>query len=492
MARFIQNSRKQGLFLTVDLNKQLIPGTLEYTIDEIVEEKLDIKELTQQFQNDYAGASAYNPKDLLKVLFLAYFRGVCSSRDIEQLCKENIIFIALSGDLHPDHSTIARFVLKLEKYIQPLFNQLLLYCEELDLLSGTELAIDGCKISSNAAKESSGTISELSEKRDKYLNVLFSMMETTKNSKLNDLEKRIKKHKKRISRIDDFINSHEKRIGSRNREVKSNITDNESAKLTSGHGVLQGYNAMAAVDSKHQIVMSTLAVGSQGEGKYLTNLIEKSKEILPNRITKETTILADTGYFSEENCKCLFESKQKAVIPDNHFRQRDPRFHRDLYSKNMNPRNKKARRLYGHDMFIYIPEKNYYSCPAGKYLKPEGEKNMHGYIGRTYKNKDDDCAVCHLRSECLQRNSKRRAIFIVDKPKEMTYSKKMMAIIDTPEGREEYAKRMGIVEPVFGNITYNKKLNRFNYRGKRKVNTVWALYCMVHNIEKIHRYGEKE
>ena len=106
------------------------------------------------------------------------------------------------------------------------------------MLSGTELAIDGCKISSNVAKESSGTISELSEKRDKYQNVLFSMMETTKNSKLNDLEKRIKKHKKRISRIDDFINSHEKRIGSRNREVKSNITDNESAKLTSGHGVL--------------------------------------------------------------------------------------------------------------------------------------------------------------------------------------------------------------------------------------------------------------
>ena len=91
-------------------------------------------------------------------------------------------------------------------------------------------------------------------------------------------------------------------------------------------------------------------------------------------------------------------------------------------------------------MFIYIPEKNYFSCPAGKYLKPEGEKNMHGYIGRTYKNKDDDCAVCHLRSECLQRNSKRRAIFIVDKPKEMTYSKKMMAIIDTPEAGKNMPK----------------------------------------------------
>jgi hypothetical protein len=317
------------------------------------------------------------------------------------------------------------------------------------------------------------------------------MMKKTKDTKSPEMDKRIEKHRKRICRIDDFINSHEKRIGSRNREVKSNITDNESAKLTSGHGVLQGYNALAAVDSKHQIITSTIAVGTQGEGRYLTKLIEKSKEALPGCITKETTILADTGYFSEENCKYLFKSNQTAVIPDNHFRQRDPRFHRSKDSKNINTRNKKSRRLYGHDKFTFIAEKNWFSCPAGKFLRPDGRKNMHGHIGRTYKNKDGDCELCHLKSECLQKNSKRRAVFIVDKPKEMTYSQKMMGIIDRPEGRETYSKRMGIVEPVFGNITYNKRLNRINYRGKKMVNTVWALYCLVHNIEKIHNYEMK-
>ncbi len=58
IARFIQNSRKQKLFLTVDLCRQLIPGTPEYTKGEIVEHKLDIKELFQQFNNDDTGASA--------------------------------------------------------------------------------------------------------------------------------------------------------------------------------------------------------------------------------------------------------------------------------------------------------------------------------------------------------------------------------------------------------------------------------------------------
>jgi len=74
----------------------------------------------------------------------------------------------------------------------------------------------------------------------------------------------------------------------------------------------------------------------------------------------------------------------------------------------------------------------------------------------------------------------------------MTFSEKMKKVIDSKEGRDLYSRRMGIVEPVFANITHNKGLSRFRYRGLKKVNTVWTLYCMVHNIEKIHRYGKKE
>jgi hypothetical protein len=87
---------------------------------------------------------------------------------------------------------------------------------------------------------------------------------------------------------------------------------------------------------------------------------------------------------------------------------------------------------------------------------------------------------------------KNSSYFYVDIPKPMTFSQKMKEIIDSPEGRNTYSKRMGIVEPVFGNITRNKGLSRFNYRGSKKVNVVWKLYCMVHNIEKIHNYGKQE
>ncbi|MFC3851403.1 transposase [Salinispirillum marinum] len=49
--------------------------------------------------------------------------------------------------------------------------------------------------------------------------------------------------------------------------------------------------------------------------------------------------------------------------------------------------------------------------------------------------------------------------------------------------------RMSVVEPVFGNIGTNERLNHFSLRGKDKVQGHWQLYCMVHNIEKLGRYG---
>ena len=55
--------------------------------------------------------------------------------------------------------------------------------------------------------------------------------------------------------------------------------------------------------------------------------------------------------------------------------------------------------------------------------------------------------------------------------------------------KRRYGQRFATVEPVFGNIRHNQRLNRFTLRGKRKVDTQWKLYCLVHNIEKLVHYG---
>ena len=105
----------------------------------------------------------------------------------------------------------------------------------------------------------------------------------------------------------------------------------------------------------------------------------------------------------------------------------------------------------------------------------------------------ENCLNCSLRAKCIRKkNTKARQVAKLDLDKvegKESFTAKMKRIFDTVEGRSLYSKRMGIVEPVFGHITGTKKLNRFTLRSKQKVNTQWLLYCMVHNIGKIQRYG---
>ncbi len=67
----------------------------------------------------------------------------------------------------------------------------------------------------------------------------------------------------------------------------------------------------------------------------------------------------------------------------------------------------------------------------------------------------------------------------------MRYTEAMKQRIDSAEGRQQNGRRLATVEPVFGNLRYNKMLDRFTLRRQRKVNPQWHLYCLLHNIEKL-------
>lgn len=60
--------------------------------------------------------------------------------------------------------------------------------------------------------------------------------------------------------------------------------------------------------------------------------------------------------------------------------------------------------------------------------------------------------------------------------------------IDSLVGKAVYNRRIATVEPVFGHLR-NIGLDRFTLRGRKKVDAQWKLYCIVHNMLKIHRYG---
>jgi len=503
MARYKNADNSQGMFLTVNLHEQLIPGSFEWTLNYLID-KADISLFDLNYKNDEKGATAYSPRVLLKAILYCYSIGTLSSRKIERACVNNIIVKALAADNEPDHDTIATFISTNNEAIKDLFTQVLLQCAALGLITGEMYSIDGCKLPSNASKEWSGTIAELTKKRDKlkqYISRLIirhseldkdeeakEKLEPYRQTMGNDNERRdrcIERLEKKLEHLNKFLETAEPRKGVSDDEVKSNITDNESAFIKSPRGYIQGYNGITVADSSNQIIVAAEAAGSGPESGSFPKMLDSLKENMKKATGKkepleDSLVTGDTGFFTEENLQEASKRKIEVLIPDQQFRQRDPDF------GDRKGHGKKTAK-YAIEDFNYDKKNDCYTCPAGNALEYKGEVELRNNSGKKYQAKKASCKNCPLMDKCISKRTAKnpvRTIYIANKKYKNNLSEKMRTKIDDPVNREIYSRRMQIIEPVFSDITYCKGMNRFTLRGERKVDIQWKLYCIVHNIGK--------
>lgn len=493
-------------FLAVDLQRQLLPGTFEHALNHLVDHEIDLKGFDARYKNDLTGASAYPPGMLLKVVLYAYSQGIVSSRAIERACREQVTFIALSGDSAPHFTTIAAFVSTLAGQIAPLFAQVLYLCDRQGLIGRQMFAIDGVKLPSNAAKQKSGTRAEFARQAAKLEAAAQAMLARHRENDALPVEpdlaeketRRIERYRHEAARLRDWLKHHpEDRRGAKGRVRKSNRTDNESAKMATDKGIVQGYCGVAAVDARHQIVVEAQAWGTGSEQALLLPMVEA----MAAQLRDDSLITADAGYHSEANLKTLAERNIAALIADNGMRTRDERFKdRGRFKAAADPLHDKTRApkkacLYRPEDFAYDPAAGTCVCPAGKALYRNGANCIHnGYVAVKFQGARRDCVPCAHRHKCLRTPDKtrtRQVCFFRGKAQHAPPSCTdiMRRAIDSPQGRALYGRRFATVEPVFANIRHNKGLNRFTLRGRRKVDAQWKLFCLVHNIEKLAHHG---
>jgi transposase len=501
MAKYKPYNYSQRVMIPVSLEEQLVPGTLEFAIQTLVEDRMDMGVFEERYQNDETGRTAYDPKILLKVVLLGYARGLVSSRKMEQACRENVTFMALTCGQRPDHSTIAAFVSSMKDEIVPLFRDVLLVCEESGLLGGTFFALDGCKLPSNASKEWSGKVSDLVRKKEKMekkvADLLRQQVEADKQEDKDEEDifsgpsrrGQIERLRRKAERIREFLKGNGEKIGRTGREIKSNVTDNESANMMTSHGVVQGYNGQAVVDEKFQVIVHGEAFGEGQDHYHVGPMVEGAKENLkalghPEDCMEGKVLVADSNYSSPANLGVCEEEKLDAYIPDIRFRTRDERF--ATQERWQFPRKKRI----GLGDFEYRGERDEYVCPQGRILRRVRNNSMaYGRERRRYVADREDCGQCEMRARCIAEKVRRRNLLVPLGGVPRNLMREMARKVDTERGRGIYHQRIGIAEPVFANIRAVKGLDRFTLRGKIKVNIQWMLYCMVHNIEKIMSYG---
>ena len=160
MARYKPTDMSPKL-ITVDFARQILPGSFEYALCYLIDHEMDLAEFDHRFCNDEGGAPAYAPALVLKIVLLAYSRGLVSARAIESACQQKVLVRAVCGGATPHFTTLAAFVSTGGEALSRLFPQGLMVCDRQGLIGRQRLAIDGVKLPGNAAKARSGTRKEL-------------------------------------------------------------------------------------------------------------------------------------------------------------------------------------------------------------------------------------------------------------------------------------------------------------------------------------------
>jgi hypothetical protein len=278
--------------------------------------------------------------------------------------------------------------------------------------------------------------------------------------------------------------------------------------MATTHGVIQGYNGVAVVDERHQIVVYGEALGEGQENHLLEPMVKATRETFAaigeeKDVFAKATVSADSGYHSKPSMEYVTEAGLDAYVADREMRRRDPAFadagrYKERHRQGQRRQNgSDARKRFTPANFIYDETKQTCICPAGHKLYRSGvDLETGGFLSARFRAPMCACGPCALRGKCLRypdRSPQRQVAFFKGRtsnggPAALSPIEAMKRKIDSLVGRLIYGRRIATVEPVFANIQ-NKGMRRFTLRGTGKVSTQWRLFLLVHNMEKIAHFA---
>jgi transposase len=321
----------------------LVPkGHLAHLIRNVVSEELDLSEILDSYEEE-RGYPPYHPVMMTAVLLYANAVGIYSSRRIARACEERVDFMAVTGMQKPDFRTISLFRLRHLEALKGLFKQVLKLCQKAGMVKLGHVAMDGTKIRANASPHKSmsyGRMKKAEEDLKAEVDRWFAEAERVDREEdelygadksgdelpewVADKQKRLEKIRQAKAELeaeakaelergrDPVKNTHKAQpTGVPSAKVQRNFTDPESRIMKSSQGFVQGYNAQAAVDVDHQVIVAQSVVNTGSDAHQMIPLLEQIRSNLKQQ-AKE--ISADSGYCSELNLKALAKRRIRGYI----------------------------------------------------------------------------------------------------------------------------------------------------------------------------------
>ncbi|MGH3993157.1 MAG: transposase, partial [Pseudonocardiaceae bacterium] len=372
-------------------------GDLAHFVSDLVETgALDLSAIYAAY-GDERGYPPYDPRLMVKLLIYGYANGVMSSRKLEAATYRDVAVRMLCADQQPDYRSIARFRARHLEALSELFVQALGLCRKARLVGLGTLALDGTKLRANASrhkamsyermvKAEAGLEAELAALRENVAALLADAERTDaeederfgRDRRGDELPEELQRREGRLRRIREAKQALEaeaaeaetarraeleaqgkkprRRKGGRDPfkpkpAAQRNFTDPESKIMKTSDGAFhQCFNGQAVVDSAAQVIVAAELSDEAPDQRQLEpalDQLDENLEAIEAELPEHAALLADAGYFSEDNVRISAAHGLDGYIATGRFKHSEPPApaRRGPIPKDATPKQRMARKL---------------------------------------------------------------------------------------------------------------------------------------------------
>ena len=463
-----ENKEKQMKMEMVILENLVPENHLLRKIEKVIDFSF-INEICKPYYCEDNGRPAIEPEILFRMLFIGYLYGIRSERRLVEEVKVNVAYRWFLGydltDKIPDASVIWQNRLRRfngTDIPQQIFDNIVRQAMKYGLVGGRVLYSDSTHLKANANKNKF-TEREVQKETQEYIKDLNKAINEDralhgkKPLKFNGDEQKELDEEEKENYFDDESGAGGSAAGE-TKKIKESTTDPESG-FMHRDGKPKGFFYLdhRTVDSKANIITDVFVTpGNVNDVKPYLGRLKAQIEKFKFEVEK---VGLDAGYNVSYICKYLHDMGIQAAMGKR--------------------RGVQQKGKYGKYKFVYLNEWDVYICPERNYLEYV-TTDRNGY--REYKCKNDRCAFCPRREECLSEKQKTKSL---RRHVWEDYRDEAYVFTHTEKGKEIYARRKETVERSFADSKELFGLRYCRMRGLSKVAEQCLLTAAAQNMKKI-------
>lgn len=425
-------------------------------------ELLNWNELQFKIPDSDMGRPKYDPKTMVKLLLYSYSYGVRGSRKIERACYHNLSFIWLTGNLQPDHKTIAEFRRNNKELLKDIFKQCVRFCLKCNLIAGNVLFVDGTKIRANASVKNSYTKEKCVKTLSKIDEHIVKLLEECEAIDQQEAEQESYGKLKKELANKEALRSKVKRVmdelAAENRRSK-NVIDPDCSNMRSVQGTHASYNVQQVVDSKNGLIVHVDTNSQSNDSRQFADQITTANETVGD-VCK--VACADAGYANTDELQKIDSKGIKVIVPSQK---------QALHSKP---------KPFSREQFSYDSKNDCYVCPTGNILTYRGLNRLNK--SKVYCiTRGKLCRQCRHFGVCTKSPTGRKLALLLNDKFKQKFEEQYLE----PQSQQIYSRRKELVEHPFGHIKRNLKVDAFLLRGRDGTLAEMSILATCFNIRRL-------